>query len=217
MAIQQDWHIQSRGTVCAETGRDFAEEEKIVSALFWRDGQYARVDFSEEGWAQRNDNIAPLSHWRHKFETPPPPPPEALRKDDAESMLKHLLEENDPAKRNARYILALMLERKRLLRPLDKQTGEDGPVLIYEHLASGDTWIVHDPQLKLDEIGPVQDEVVALLDEGIVAGGGTGPSLDAEQALEAAAEGDDSADNADAESTAEAPDTDPPEEKPQAS
>lgn len=187
MALDKDWHIQSRGTLCAETGRNFAEEEKIVSALFWQDGQYVRVDFSEEGWEQHNDNIAPVSHWRHKFETPPPPPPEPLRKDDAESMLKHLLEENDPAKRNVRYILALMLERKKLLRPLDKQDGEDGPILIYEHLASGDTWIVHDPQLKLDEIGPVQDEVVQLLDEGLVAQG-TGPSLESEQAAEAEAD-----------------------------
>ncbi|MEM1057889.1 MAG: hypothetical protein AAGK14_01465 [Verrucomicrobiota bacterium] len=183
MAIQQDWHIQSRATACAGTGRAFAEEEKIVSALFWRDGQYERVDFSEEGWSQRNDNIAPLSHWRHKFESPPPPPPEPLRKDDAESMLRHLLEQNEPAQRNVCYILALMLERKRLLRPLDKQDGEDGPLLIYEHAASGDTWIVHDPQLKLDEIGPVQDEVVRLLDEGLVAAEptpGTPPALQAD-------------------------------------
>ena len=73
--MNADWHIQPRATHCAATGRAFEEEEKIFSALFWRNGQYQREDYCAEAWAGRNDNIQPLSHWQHTFEIPPPPPP----------------------------------------------------------------------------------------------------------------------------------------------
>jgi hypothetical protein len=35
--------------------------------------------------------------------------------------------------------------------------------LIYEHPATGDVFIVQDPQLRLDELEAVQDEVAQLL------------------------------------------------------
>jgi hypothetical protein len=159
-----DWHIQSRAPHCHATGRAFEEGEAVHSALFWRGGQYQREDYCAEAWAQRNDNIQPLSHWQRKFKPLPPPPAEPLRKDDAESLLRCLMGENDPTQRNARYILALMLERKRLIRPVDVRQEPGGPrVLVYEHLESGDMWLIEDPQLRLEELGPVQDEVAALL------------------------------------------------------
>jgi hypothetical protein len=36
-------------------------------------------------------------------------------------------------------------------------------VLVYEHLPSGDVWLVEDPGLKLGELKEVQDEVAGLL------------------------------------------------------
>lgn len=168
----QDWDIQRRGESCSVTGRLFAEGEEFWSALYWKDGEYQRIDYCEEAWQQRNDNIQPLSVWKTLFQLPPPAAPEPLKKDDAESLLRKLMEENDPSYRNARYILALMLERKRLLRPIDRKSTGDEVVIIYEHLPSGETWIIPDPQLRLDQLEPVQDEVAALL-------GGKLPSVSA--------------------------------------
>lgn len=158
-----EWNIQSRATQCATTGRSFVEGETVHTALYWKDGAYQRVDICDEAWAQRNENIAPLSAWKFSYEPPPPPPPEALRKDDAESLLRFLMQENDPTKRNARYILTLMLERKKILKMIDRQKNGDQTILIYEHLSSGETWFIEDPHLKLAELEPVQNEVAALL------------------------------------------------------
>jgi hypothetical protein len=161
--LTQEWNIQSRALQCAVSGRPFEKGERIYSALYWRDGQYVRVDLNEEAWKARNDNIEPLSAWQTDFVPPPPPAPEALRKDDAESLLRRLVAENAPATRNARYILALMLERKKMLRQIERQKQDGGSVLVYEHLPSGEVWLIEDPGLKLGELTAVQNEVAALL------------------------------------------------------
>ncbi len=158
--MQSDWEIKSRAHTCARTGKEFTEGEFFYTLLF-RDGEgFRREDLSEEAWANRNDNIQPFSFWRSKYEPPTPPPPEALPKDDAEGLLRRLISENNPAHANARYILALMLERKRVLKPVDSQ---DDDILVYEHLASGETFVINNPHLSFEEIPAVQKEVGELL------------------------------------------------------
>ena len=161
--LTQEWNIQSRALQCAKTGKPFEKGETIYSALYWKDGQYQRVDLCADAWKERNENIEPLSAWQTEFVPPPPPEPEAMKKDDAESLLRRLIAENAPGSRNARYILALMLERKKVLRQVEKQRQEGGAVLVYEHLPSGEVWLIEDPGLKLGELTNVQDEVARLL------------------------------------------------------
>jgi hypothetical protein len=161
--LTQEWNIQARALQCAVSGRPFEKGEKVFSALYWREGQYARVDLNAESWAARNENIAPISAWQTDFVPPAPPAPEPLKKDDAESLLRRLMAGNDPATRNARYILALMLERKKVLRQVDRQRQDGVSLLVYEHGPSGEVWLIEDPALKLGELKAVQDEVAHLL------------------------------------------------------
>ncbi|HEV3271896.1 MAG TPA: hypothetical protein VGZ93_06920 [Candidatus Methylacidiphilales bacterium] len=175
--LTQEWNIQSRALQCAVSGRPFEKDERVFSALYWRDGHYARVDLCAEAWKARNENIEPLSAWQTDFVPPPPPDPEPLKKDDAESLLRRLIAENAPGTRNARYILALMLERKKVVRQIERQREEGVSVLVYEHLPSGEVWLIEDPGLKLGELSAVQDEVAQLLGAahgGISAQGGIG-------------------------------------------
>jgi hypothetical protein len=161
--LTQEWNIQSRALQCAVSGRPFEKGERVFSALYWRDGHYARVDLGAEAWNARNENIEPLSAWQTDFVPPAPPEPEPLRKDDAESLLRRLIAENAPGTRNARYILALMLERKKVVRQIERQREDGVSLLVYEHLPSGEVWLIEDPGLKLGELGAVQDEVAHLL------------------------------------------------------
>ena len=55
-----------------------------------------------------------------------------------------------------------MLERKRLLKPMP---SEDPDVLVYEHAQSGETFLIPNPRLSLDQVPEVQREVSALLGE----------------------------------------------------
>lgn len=158
--MQNDWDIKSRGHVCTRTAVEFAEGDFFYTLLY-RDGDgFRREDLSEQAFADRNDNIEPFSFWRSKYEPPAPPPPEPMKKDDAEGLLRRLIEEHNPAHANASYILALMLERKRVLRPMDSQ---DDDFLVYEHIPTGETFVIPNPRLSFDRIPDVQREVSELL------------------------------------------------------
>jgi hypothetical protein len=161
--LANEWPIKHRADVCAVTQRRFVPGEQFYTLLFREGDGFRREDLSEEAWANRNENIRPFSFWKSRYEPPPPMPPEALAKENAEELLRRLLAEKNPARANACYVLAVMLERKRVLKQMKSETMADGRVLFYEHGKTGDVFIVPDPQLRLDEIEKVQDEVGALL------------------------------------------------------
>ena len=159
--MQADWEIKSRAHQCSRTGREFAEGEFFYTILVREGEGFLREDMSEEAWNERNENIQPFSFWRSKYEPPAPPPADPLPRDDAEGLLRRLIQENAPAYSNVRYILALMLERKRVIRPLE---SSDDDMLVYEHLATGETFVLANPKLSFERIPEVQREVSALLD-----------------------------------------------------
>ncbi len=161
--LADEWSIQHRAEACAVTGQPFAEGEEFYTLLF-RDGDgFRRQDLSEAAWRQRNENLQPFSFWRSRFEPPPAAPPETLPKENAEELFRRLVTAKDGKNANACYVLAAMLERKKILKQIETETGENGRVLIYEHAKTGDVFVVPDPQLHLDLIEPVQDEVARLL------------------------------------------------------
>jgi hypothetical protein len=162
-SLANEWPIKHRADACARTQRPFQPGEQFYTLLFREGEGFRREDLSEEAWTQRNENIRPFSFWKTRYEPPPAAPPEALPKESAEDLLRRLLARNDAAQANACYVLAVMLERKRVLKQVKTDQSEGRPVLIYEHAKSGDVFIVPNVQLRLDEIEHVQQEVSQLL------------------------------------------------------
>jgi hypothetical protein len=162
-SLANEWSIKHRSDACARTQRPFEPGEQFYTLLFREGDGFRREDLSEEAWAQRNENIQPFSFWKSRYEPPPAQPPEALPKENAEDLLRRLLAQNDPATANACYVLAIMLERKRVLKQIKTERTEGRPVLIYEHAKNGDVFIVPDVHLRLDEIEHLQHEVSQLL------------------------------------------------------
>jgi len=158
-----DWPIKHRANACARTQRAFAPGEQFYTLLFREGEGFRREDLSEEAWAQRNENILPFSFWKTRYEPPPLAPPGPLAKENAEDILRRLLAQNDPAHVNTCYVLAVMLERKRVLKQIKSEQSEGRPVLIYEHAKSGDVFIVPEVRLRLDELEQVQSEVAEQL------------------------------------------------------
>lgn len=161
--MAQDWEIKRRSDTCTKTGQAFEDGQTFYTLLFLEKGGFRREDLSEEAWSERNDNIQPFSFWRSTFELPPPAEPETLEKATAEDLLRRYMEENDPEKANARYILALMLERKRLLKQIEQQEANGRRLLVYEHVKTGEVFLVPDPELRLDQLAEVQMQIAELL------------------------------------------------------
>jgi len=160
--LPNEWAITHRADACAVTHRPFVAGEYFYTLLYHGADGYRREDLSEEAWQNRNENIRPFSFWKSRYEPLPQKPQEALPRENAEQLFRRLVaSENPPA--NASYVLAVMLERKRVLKQVKTEEITNGRVLIYEHGATGDVFIVPDPQLRLDELESVQNEVAHLL------------------------------------------------------
>jgi hypothetical protein len=172
--VQQIWNIKSRAHECARTARPFEEGEEFLTAIYFdtESGDFVRRDVSSDAWAEELAERTPIAYWRTTYEKPDtgPPRPEITSKESAESLLRRLIEEDQEHTEHARYILTLMLERKKQLVPKETKHTESGIMQIYEHRKTGEVFIIRDPELRLDEIETVQEEVALLLGFGGPAG-----------------------------------------------
>lgn len=162
--MNSEWNIKARGETCGRCGKAFQDEQPFMSRLVFAAEGYQRLDACLGCW-QENDKDGALSVWKSVFKLPPPPPPEPLKKETAESLLRQLMETDDPAQCNVIYILAVMLERRRVLVERDVQIRPDGlKVRFYEHRKTGETFVIPDPELRLAELESVQHDVLILLE-----------------------------------------------------
>lgn len=159
-----EWSIQGRGHHCAATSREFVDGEFFYTLLYEERDGYRREDLSEEAYhARPADAPAPYSFWRAKYEAPPVNP-EPIAKQSAEDLLRKYMEEEGPEHGNARYILALMLERKRMLKEREVKTEANGSLTrIYEHSKTGEVFVIPDPGLRLDQLEEVQAQLAEVL------------------------------------------------------
>lgn len=168
--MQQNWHIRSRAHHCALTERPFEEGEKHHTAIYFdtKTGEFTRRDICNEAWEQELAERTPFSHWRSVYEKHvTEAKPEITPKESAIVLLQRLIDEDQAHTEHARYILALMLERKRVLSPTATKENDEGHrLLFYENKKTGDVYMVRDPELRLDEIASVQEEVANLLGFG---------------------------------------------------
>ena len=161
--LANDWPIKPRSESCNATQRPFAPGESFYTLLHREGDGFRREDLSEEAWQYRNENIQPFSFWKAKFEPAPEPEPEPLPKENAEDLFRRLIGQAE-APAHACYVLAVMLERKRVLKQVRSEESESRRFLVYEHTRNGDVFIVPDPQLRLTELERVQAEVLQLLE-----------------------------------------------------
>ncbi len=166
-----EWNIQGRAHACQSCARPFADQAPYHTLLFDEKTGYQRLDVCESCWQAQysqgaGDRKGFVSHWQGVYHVPPVAP-EPIRHETAESLLRKLIEQNDPQHIAARYILAVMLERKRILK-VKAQHREGGERFFhYEHAANGDLFTIADPELQLAQLEDVQREVGRLLEQGL--------------------------------------------------
>lgn len=158
-----EWAIKTRGNACARSGEPFREGTSIYTLLYREGFGFRREDVSEEVWTQIKGQVVPFSCWKSKYESASPVSPDPLPKAASEELLRKLISENNPSTRNSRFVLAVMLERKKLLKPINTQIDGQERFLIYEHAKTGEVFVISDPQLHLDQLEKVQNEVYSLL------------------------------------------------------
>ena len=165
-----EWNIQSRAHACEACGKSFSDKETYHTLLFDERSDFRRSDVCQECWQKQYSEGARerkgfVSYW-HGVYNAPPPPSEPIQRETAESLLRKLIELNQPQYIPAGYILAVMLERKRLLKVKEQLVRDGQRVFIYEQPGTGDLFTIIDPQLQLNQLDAVQRDVAALLEHG---------------------------------------------------
>jgi hypothetical protein len=165
--VNLEWNIRSCADHCGSCQRKFEDGESLLSSLGFTAEGYQRADYClicAEKRAEEAENTQEISSWTAIWRAPAPKTAEPLKKETAETLLREMMETEDPSRRNVIFILAVMLERRRILVEREVQLQPDGgKIRLYEHKQTGESFVVPDPQLKLDEIETVQQEVVELL------------------------------------------------------
>jgi hypothetical protein len=167
-----EWNIQSRAHVCQACQRGFEDKQPYHTLLFDEKQEFHRLDVCEACWKEQYSQGAHerrgfISYWSGVYEAPPPAAPEAIQKENAESLLRKLIELNDPKYTAAGFILAVMLERKRLLKVKEQVMRDGQRIFLYEQPATGDLFTIPDPNLQLSQLDQVQKDVAELLEKGL--------------------------------------------------
>lgn len=186
-ALMNEWNIQSRASACESCAQPFADKQPLHTLLFDEHAEdLRRMDICEACWqSQFSDGARErkgfISHWQGIFEVPPPVV-DAIQKETAETLLRKLIEQNDPRYAPAAFILAVMLERKRVLKVREQIVRDGKRVFIYEQPGTGDIFTIADPDLHLDQLEAVQRDVAALLEHGLNPSASADESASARQA-----------------------------------
>jgi hypothetical protein len=77
--------------------------------------------------------------------------------------LRKLIAASQPQDGPVCFILAVMLERKRILKVKEQFQRDGARVFIYEQPRTGDVFTITDPNLRLDQLEQVQRDVSRLL------------------------------------------------------
>jgi len=152
-----EWNIQSRSRVCQACEKPFADKQPYHTVLQEEKQQYQRLDICPACWESQyregaSERKGFISQWQGIYHAPPAAPVEAIQKESAETLLRKLIEARDPKHGPVCFILAVMLERKRILKVKEQIQDGGGRLFIYEHPGTGDIFTIADPNLQLNQL-----------------------------------------------------------------
>lgn len=113
---------------CSATGRSFADGDRFVAALVERDDApgLARLDFAQDAWEEGRRPPEPwrlFGTWRGVYRRDEPKRATLLSDAELLDLFNDLEGATEPRQVSFRYILTLLLIRRRLLRPMGSAKG----------------------------------------------------------------------------------------------
>jgi hypothetical protein len=155
-----EYQIQANTRRCAALGREMLPGEQFFSVLLDQGGKLERRDYSSEGWT--GPPTGTFSFWSGRI---PMQDNRRLPIDDEMLVdcLARLESEADPAKVNFRYVVALLLMRRRRFRFEEAKTVFGREILSLRCTRTQQLYEIVNPRLSEDAMAAVQEEVFKVL------------------------------------------------------
>jgi len=156
-----EYQIQPHTRRCTATGRELRAGERYYTALLEEGDQFVRQDFSSEAW--QGPPAGAFSFWSGRVPEPDQTSKPRFDDDVLEECFHRLEGQNEPSRVNFRYVVALLLIRRKRFR-FDQTIEEDGvETLQLSNIRTGDRHLVMNPQLSDEQMAEVQAEVFRVL------------------------------------------------------
>lgn len=170
MMTRDDYHVEAGHRRCAECGRDFKPDEEYVSGLVEVEPSdehphgLKRCDFCPDHWPQ--DDTTWLAFWRTRVPVPEEPKRRRLVIDDGRmlELFFHLAETDDPARLDLRYVIGLILIRKRRLKLDGTRRRGERSVMLVRKARSKQVHELEDRELTEEAIRRVSEDIGSLMD-----------------------------------------------------
>lgn len=156
-----DYQIQPSTRRCCVSGREIRPGEHYYSVLLEEDGRFARKDYSVEAWQGVPEGA--FSFWKGRLVLSQNKRRAPIDDEMLMECFQRLEGDLEPSRLRFRYVVALLLMRRRRLR--FEKSEQDGPqeVLWMRCTRSGARHAVVNPGLTDEELATVQDDVFQAL------------------------------------------------------
>lgn len=156
--------------VCAETGNPLEPGSVCVATLWERseDEGFDRRDYSVEAWEQMNAPQGLFSSWRTTVPEPDARPRLLIDDDVLMDLFERLADDDRPKRQAFRFVITLILMRKRQLKFCGRQPASDGDQELWLVRPRGNppetpALEVVDPKLSDDDVRELTDQLSEIL------------------------------------------------------
>jgi hypothetical protein len=155
-----DFDVQRCTRRCAASDRELKPGETFYSVLVTEGADVVRYDYAEDAWP--GAPAGALGWWKSQM---PDPQANRLHWAPNDVMLDYFEQlANEPEKEDTRYVLALLMLRRRVVRLEETKTDDRGREILSLYCPKKETEYevaVTDPDAE--RIGQIQDELARLL------------------------------------------------------
>ncbi len=157
-----DYEIQGPTRVCQATGRELKPGDRFHAVLLEQGGKLVRMDYAAEAWVGLPPDA--IAHWSGRISTAEKPRKPVVNDEALLVCFDRLKDSRDPDGLNFRYVVALLLMRRKRFRFEDVIRDASGrDLLLLKDIKGGAVHQVADPRLTDDQITTVQAEVFRVL------------------------------------------------------
>ena len=164
--MAKEYDIAKFSGRCCRCERELAGGEEFVAALTDGGEQFSREDYCPACWDQRCQ-AAPQAFciWRGRMPEPEKPRRQLVGNEMLLDLFEKLDGQQEPSKLNLRFVLALMLMRKKLLVYDRSDTDQAGNETWTMHYKGQDAPIeIAKPQLDEEKIAQLAEQLGALFE-----------------------------------------------------
>ena len=176
--MSADWAMPRRADACTGCQRPFAVGETLHAYLFESTDGYARLDFCAR-CPPPTDRV-PVGSWKTRRAEPVKRLSQTFDRQAVYQLFEQLSDAQDARRAQFRFVLALLLWRKKTLRLERTGQDRDGEFWEFVHVAAGTLHQVRRPELDEEQLEQLSAQLEQLL---------TGEAQRAESAAPGADEG----------------------------